>query len=435
MSESVLSGAAGDAVGAFEAGVEALLSLEPAYLSDEVVLEVLRRIEAQSRRMNRVDHSLITEVDSRGLAAARGCASTAALLRSVLRISPGQARRRVHAAADLGSRRSLSGEFLPPIFPAIAQAIAEGAISDQHAHVITKTIDALPAAVQADYDTAVEQTLVKQARTLDPIQLAHLAHGVADRLDPDGTLNTEADHARRRGLTLARRPDGSAHIEGELTSACTEALLSVLDATARPTPAADGARDPRSPAQRRHDGLLDALLLTLRSGQLPHTGGVATTIVLTMTVEQLQSRTGLVSTGHGSLISIEQALTLATDTRLIPVIFGTCKNVTAYGSTQRIFTEGQRLAMIARDQGCSFPACDTPPLWCQAHHITDYALGGPTTIDNGTLLCGYHHREHEKMGWTCHITDGHPTWTPPPWIDPHQTPRHNQAHTPELAPT
>ena len=375
MSEGTLSGAAVDAVGAFEAGVDALL-----------------------------------------------------------RVSPGQARRRVQAAADLGSRRSLTAEVLPPMFPVIARAVAEGAISDRHAHVITATIDALPAAVQADYDTMVEQTLVEQARTLDPIQLAHVARGVADRLDPDGTLNTEADRARRRGLTLTRRPDGSAHLQAELTSVCTEALLSVLDSSARPVPTDDGARDPRSAAQRRHDGLLDALLLTLRSGHLPQTGGVATTITLTMTLQQLENRTGLVSTGHGALISMEQALTLATDARLIPIIFGNAKRVAAYGSTQRIFTEGQRLAMIARDQGCSFPGCDTPPLWCQAHHITDYALGGPTTTDNGTLLCGYHHREHHNLGWTCHLSDGRPTWTPPPWIDPNQTPRHNHAHTPELVP-
>ena len=124
------------------------------------------------------------------------------------------------------------------------------------------------------------------------------------------------------------------------------------------------------------------------------------------------------------------ALSLARDARVIPIIFGTGKNVTAYGSTQRIFTEGQRLASIARDQGCSFPGCDAPPTWCQAHHIQDYALGGPTSIDNGTLLCGIHHREHQKMGWTCHMSGGIPHGTPPSWLDSDQTPRRNLMHDP-----
>jgi hypothetical protein len=27
-------------------------------------------------------------------------------------------------------------------------------------------------------------------------------------------------------------------------------------------------------------------------------------------------------------------------------------------------------------------------------HITDYAITKRTSVDDGTLLCGYHHREH-----------------------------------------
>jgi hypothetical protein len=44
-----------------------------------------------------------------------------------------------------------------------------------------------------------------------------------------------------------------------------------------------------------------------------------------------------------------------------------------------------------------------------------------------TLLCGHHHRTFERSGWTCQISDGLPHWTPPGWLDPHQTPRRNTA--------
>jgi hypothetical protein len=121
--------------------------------------------------------------------------------------------------------------------------------------------------------------------------------------------------------------------------------------------------------------------------------------------------------GHGALISVEQALTLAGDARLMPVTLTRTREITAYGDTHRIFTEGQRLAMIARDQGCSFPGCSVGPAWCQVHHITDVAISRRTSVDDGTLLCGYHHREHPKLGWT-----------PPAWIDPTQTPRRNRTH-------
>ena len=84
--------------------------------------------------------------------------------------------------------------------------------------------------------------------------------------------------------------------------------------------------------------------------------------------------------GHGAQISVEQALTLFGDSRIMPVVLGKTRQITEYGSTHRIFTEGQRLAMIARDLGCSFPGCTAPPAWCQAHHITDFAITRRTSV-------------------------------------------------------
>ena len=40
----------------------------------------------------------------------------------------------------------------------------------------------------------------------------------------------------------------------------------------------------------------------------------------------------------------------------------------------------------------------------------------PTSIDNATLICGYHHRNFTKLGWTIHTTNGQPIWTPPAWM-------------------
>ena len=122
-------------------------------------------------------------------------------------------------------------------------------------------------------------------------------------------------------------------------------------------------KDPRTAGQRRHDGLLDALLLTLRAEQLPTCNGVTTTILLTLTADQAATGAGMATTGHGALLPVGQALAMAGgDTRVFPVIFDKTRRVQAYGTAHRIFTEGQRLAMIARDQGCSFP--DAPPHRC-----------------------------------------------------------------------
>jgi HNH endonuclease len=102
--------------------------------------------------------------------------------------------------------------------------------------------------------------------------------------------------------------------------------------------------------------------------------------------------------------------------------------VLSYGQTRRLASCGQRLALAARDRGCSFPGCTRPPAWCEAHHVIPWYSGGPTDLANLCLLCAFHHREFEKRGWVVRMRDGTPEWTPPPWLDPAQEPRRNTAH-------
>lgn len=412
--------------------VDELQALPLGSLTGDEVLDVLRELERQKRRLGAVDHAVVAEVEQRGLAAERAWRDTAVLLRQVLLIDPREAAARVASAADLGPRPGLTGEALPPIFAATAVACAQGVVSAAQARIITRTISRLPAAVQAEHDTAVEAFLVEHASSLDPALLARAAARLAATLDQDGILVGERDRERHRALTIRQRPDGSAEVEGELTAVCAEALLTVLDTLARPQPTDDGQRDPRTATQRRHDALQDGLLMLLRSEQLPACNGVAATILLTATVDQLSDQDALLTTGHGAGISTRQAMTLIGDAQVVPVVLTRTKAVAAYGSAHRIFTQGQRLALIARDQGCSFPGCDAPPAQCEAHHVTDFALTHRTSVDDGTLLCGYHHREHARLGWTCRMVGGIPHWVPPAWLDPTQTPRRNHLHQPAL---
>jgi hypothetical protein len=104
------------------------------------------------------------------------------------------------------------------------------------------------------------------------------------------------------------------------------------------------------------------------------------------------------------------------------------KAITAYSSTHRLFTEQQRLALHVRDRGCSFPRCDAPPGYAQVHHVDEYGNGGPTTVANGTLVCGFHRRNFEAMGWRCTMLDGIPHWIAPKWLDPDQAPIRNRKH-------
>ena len=102
--------------------------------------------------------------------------------------------------------------------------------------------------------------------------------------------------------------------------------------------------------------------------------------------------------------------------------------ILAYSDKQRLFTEQQRLAMLARDGGCSYPGCDATLAWLDAHHITDYQPTHRTCVDDGALVCGPHHDTFQSMGWTSTMLNGRPHWIPPHWLDPTQTPRRNHLH-------
>lgn len=89
----------------------------------------------------------------------------------------------------------------------------------------------------------------------------------------------------------------------------------------------------------------------------------------------------------------------------------------------RYATNRQVAVLAARDQGCTFPGCDAPPGWCDAHHIVPWADEGRTDINNLTLACGLHHHLIDKSDWYARMLhDGRPAWIPPPSIDVERRP-------------
>jgi hypothetical protein len=71
--------------------------------------------------------------------------------------------------------------------------------------------------------------------------------------------------------------------------------------------------------------------------------------------------------------------------------------------------------VIKRDRHCSFPGCTAPPVRCHVHHVIPRSQGGPTRLDNLTLLCMFHHLiAVHRWGWTLHLHgDGTTTATSP----------------------
>lgn len=409
-----------------EGAVDNYLTELPAavgFAADADLLAEMRELERVSRRLASMWNVLLPEVERRGLPRLVSATSLSAMLQAMLRLSPHTAARRVAVARDLGPRLSVTGEGLPPILPAAADAVSQGALSDEQAREIARVLEQLPSTVPVSQVGDAEQQLVAAGSQLGPRQLGQLGQRILAHLDPDGVLGTDAEHQRRRSFLLIAQTDGSYQARGQLTPACGAALLASLTPRSAPKAADDGP-DPRSFGQRMHDALADLAEIQLRRNELVDSGAPAQ-VILTMSAEQLRERTGYAETSFGQLISVPEALRLAGEADLAVMICDGRGAVLAEHRTKRIATRSQTLALIARDKGCSFPDCDRPPEWTQRHHIVAWQDGGLTNLDNLTLLCGAHHRRFEAEGWRCVMDDRLPYWVPPPWIDPHRTPRLN----------
>jgi uncharacterized protein DUF222/HNH endonuclease len=307
-----------------------------------------------------------------------------------------------------------------------AAARSEGAITARHADVIIRAMTRLRTAqLPVPDQTEAEAFLVEQAQTFNSTTLSGIAQQLIDTLDPDGRLADELSQQRRRFLTCVPTGDGMHRLTADLDPETAALAMTVLHALATPKPSASGEHDERSSGQRLHDAFRSVLKLALRAGELPTSGGIPATVLITMTADQFETGTGLAHTSYGQKLSVDQALRIADQAAIGWLIHNSTGAILNFGTTRRVASDKQTLALIARDQGCSFPGCADPPEWTEKHHITAWRHGGATDLDNLCLLCDFHHDRIDTGGWSITMRDGVPWFVPPIWLDPDQKPRRN----------
>jgi hypothetical protein len=338
-----------------QAAISELIPCSLAGLSDDELLTVTRQLETARRRLEAFDAVLIPELESRNLPSKFMMRSTGAFLAGLLNLSPNEAGTRVRQAQHLGSRLTPAGQQLPPLLPATAQARAAGSITAAHATVIIRTIDKLPTTIPVEEVRAAETFLVAQAQILDSATLRGVGRQLQDTLNPDGTLADEDWQRRHRYLTCTPNGDGMYRLIADLDTGTAALAMAVLHSLAAPQPAENGDRDERSAGQRMHDAFRSVLKLALRAGKLPRSGGVPATVLITMTAEQFESKTGLASTSFGQKMSVDQALRIADEASVAWVVHDSTGGILNYGTNQRLATGPQALALIARDRAAPFP--------------------------------------------------------------------------------
>lgn len=155
-------------------------------LGDEELLGALRGSQDRLNRDYGEQLALLAEVLTRGLVQTTGYGSATRLLRDMLRIGQAEANRKLAHATALTGRGPATGEALPPLLPATAEAVRDGAVGAEHVEIIQRVVGALPADVDPDDREVAERTLAEAARTLDPAAIAKLGRAIRERLDQDG---------------------------------------------------------------------------------------------------------------------------------------------------------------------------------------------------------------------------------------------------------
>ncbi len=176
--------------------------------------------------------------------------------------------------------------------------------------------------------------------------------------------------------------------------------------------------------------------MALTSGMLGEHNGLPVSVVATCTVTDLEKRTGIAVTHTGTKLPVKDLVRMAaqgSDNYL--AVFDDHTGQPLYlGRAARTASTAQRLALFARDLGCTKPNCTAPASRSQAHHVnTNWRDDGPTDITNLTLACGPDNRLADTGGWTTTMKNGRTHWTPPPLLDVGQ-PRTNHYWHPTLYP-
>jgi len=428
---------------ALEAEFKRALDLRCDALTTPEHLAVLQRCERMRRWLPAIEHPVINQLSDQADPAELG-GKLAPALADRLRITRAEASRRIHEAADLGSRRALNGEPLEPQLPATAQAQRNGVIGFGHVAVIRGFFHRLPDFVDVETRHKAEAHLARLAGEHRPDELARLADTLTDCLNPDGDF-TDVDRARRRGLSIGKQDiDGMSPISGYLTPEARATIDAVFAKLAAPgmcnpddiEPCVSGTpsqaaieNDTRTAAQRNHDALNAAGRALLASGELGQHNGLPASIIVTTTLEELEAGAGKALTGGGTLLPMSDVIRLGSHAHHYLAIFDKGKALALY-HTRRLASPAQRIVLHAKDRGCTFPGCTVPDYLCEVHHNNPYATNPVTDINDLTLACGPNHQLADQ-GWTTRKNShGDTEWIPPPHLD-HGQPRTNTYHHPE----
>lgn len=392
-------------VGRFLAAVTTIMEalddardVQPLYMG---LTEKADALVGLQRAMDRVEElRLRVLADAGDLAADTGHRDQAQWLAHHAGVAPEKAR------ADLRLAKALERH------PVAGAGLRDGWISYDQTLSVIRALAKLPDDLPADTETKAEEALVRQARALTPKQIGVLGQRILELVAPDEAdaiegkrLEQQEREARAKvKLTMKRLGHGLTRISAVVSDVAADRLVTYLDAFTNPRketapiPPADPHPLQKLPYPHRAGLAFQQFLEAVDPQRLPIHGGDATTLIVTMTLDQLRTdlaTAGILSHARGAesedQLSASEARRLACTANIIPAVLGGHSEILDFGHTRRLHNTYQRKAMAFTYRTCVADGCDVPAAWCESHHVTPWSKGGRTSVADGRPLCSHHH--------------------------------------------
>ncbi|GAB2985076.1 HNH endonuclease signature motif containing protein [Nocardioides montaniterrae] len=293
----------------------------------------------------------------------------------------------------------------------VAAGMRAGTVNRAQAQVIVTALEKLPPEIDQVTRRRAEKHLIELAgqfgprelRTLGDRILSVVAPEIADEADAKA-LEREEQRARvRTSLRFKRLGDGLTRIVALVPDAVAARLETYLDAFSSPRQDAEHA-----PRSQKLGHAFCSLLEHLDPKQLPDHGGDSTTVMVTVTLDELRrdlATAGIIGSMEGDLrISANEARRLACTAKIIPVVLGGKGEILNLGRARRLYSPAQHKALRLRDKQCRAEGCSIPATWCEAHHSQPWSRGGKTDLADGVLLCSHHHHVAHDPHMTHELT-------------------------------
>jgi hypothetical protein len=299
--------------------------------------------------------------------------------------------------------------------PAVFDALARGAVDVAKAKVICDELDL----VEDEQARAIAAALL--AGETSRATTGHLRARIRRlvlAVNPDAVRVRHAKAVADRGVHHHEYASGTSMLAGfYLPKDKAAAAWDNVDRIARATRAAGS--DPRTMDQLRADIFADLL-----AGVEPAVAGYATPgerngvihlHVGLSTLAGLSDYPGEID-GFGPVladIARQAAAQMGQSALWRYTVVDADGTAVAEGRLRYRPTVDQANFVRARDATCRAPGCRKPAIRCDLDHITDWAHGGPTTIDNLCCLCRAHHRLKHEAGHEIHPAVHGIDWTTP----------------------